>query len=669
LAVSNESPSADRLDSWKEIAAYLRRDVSTVQRWERRERMPVHRHLHDKLGSVYAFKTELEAWSATRRASVEAESARPADPTHDRTSASSVRRLSSAAVVILTLAVASLAIGWRLRTIDYFWRDPLANARFVPVTDFDGTEHSATVSRDGKFVAFLSSRDGQVDVWMTQVGTERFSNLTRGRMPELVNRSVRTLEFSPDAGVLSFWVARTDAANRRHIGIWVAPTMGGEPSPFLEDVAEINWAPRGRRLVYHTPAAGDPMLVREDESRDRPIFTAPVPQHSHFPVWSPDESFIYFVQGNLPDGMDIWRIRAAGGRPERITTHNTRVSHPTFLDQSTLLYLAAADDGRGRSIYGVNLERRVPHRLTSGVERFTSLAATADGRRLVATVDRPGTSLWRVSLASMPATSTDVQKIALPTAHGRAPRFAGNGIVYVTSGGTADTVWRLTDAGARKLWTAEGARVVDNAGVSPRGDRIAFSIEERGQTKLIVVNADGTSPRVVSSAMQLRGAPAWSPDGQAIVAAAADSRTVRLFRIQLDTGAATPMLDDYSLDPVWAPNGELLVYSGMDIGTMFPLKAVDASGRPRTIPDLSLSRGARRIRFLPGRSAIAVLRGDMEHMDLWSIDLATGAETKLTDLSRDVLIADFDVSPDGRSIVFERVQENSNVVLIDRGLQ
>src|ERR1700752_2996048 len=57
----------ERLDSWKEIAAYLNRDVTTVQRWERREGMPVHRHLHDKQGSVYAYKSELDAWWNSRR--------------------------------------------------------------------------------------------------------------------------------------------------------------------------------------------------------------------------------------------------------------------------------------------------------------------------------------------------------------------------------------------------------------------------------------------------------------------------------------------------------------------------------------------------------------------------------------------------------------------------
>ena len=63
----SEKPTEDRLDSWKEIAAYLGRDVTTVQRWEKREAMPVHRHLHDKRGSVYALAPELDAWLQSRR--------------------------------------------------------------------------------------------------------------------------------------------------------------------------------------------------------------------------------------------------------------------------------------------------------------------------------------------------------------------------------------------------------------------------------------------------------------------------------------------------------------------------------------------------------------------------------------------------------------------------
>ena len=54
--------SDDRLDSWKEIAAYVSRGVRTVRRWEREEGLPVHRHVHRVLGSVYAYKSEIDAW-------------------------------------------------------------------------------------------------------------------------------------------------------------------------------------------------------------------------------------------------------------------------------------------------------------------------------------------------------------------------------------------------------------------------------------------------------------------------------------------------------------------------------------------------------------------------------------------------------------------------------
>jgi hypothetical protein len=64
-------PHDDRLDSWKEIAVYLHRDVKTVQRWEKREGMPVHRHLHDKRGSVYALGSELDVWMQSRRLQLE----------------------------------------------------------------------------------------------------------------------------------------------------------------------------------------------------------------------------------------------------------------------------------------------------------------------------------------------------------------------------------------------------------------------------------------------------------------------------------------------------------------------------------------------------------------------------------------------------------------------
>lgn len=75
---SVDSPSTDtpglgvaRLESWKEIASYLKRDERTVRRWEKDEGLPVHRHVHRKSASVYAFPTEIDGWWAGRRAALE----------------------------------------------------------------------------------------------------------------------------------------------------------------------------------------------------------------------------------------------------------------------------------------------------------------------------------------------------------------------------------------------------------------------------------------------------------------------------------------------------------------------------------------------------------------------------------------------------------------------
>jgi TolB-like protein len=65
--VALPAPRDDRLDSWKAIAAYLDRGVRTVRRWEREEGLPVHRQMHRVLGTVYAYRAEIDRWRESRR--------------------------------------------------------------------------------------------------------------------------------------------------------------------------------------------------------------------------------------------------------------------------------------------------------------------------------------------------------------------------------------------------------------------------------------------------------------------------------------------------------------------------------------------------------------------------------------------------------------------------
>jgi Tol biopolymer transport system component len=665
-------PPEERLDSWKEIAAYLNRDVTTVQRWEKREGMPVHRHLHNRMGSVYAFPAELDAWARGRNILATQANTNEAPSNHHQPlpPVSVLSVLSKWRFILLVVAVVALvAIGASLwfQNTEYFWRSPIANARFQRVTDFDGVEQAAAVSRDGHFIAFLSARDGQMDVWVTQVGSGQFHNLTRGSAPELVNPSVRTLGFSPDGSMVTFWARKENAASGGDISIWAVPTLGGQPKPYLEGAAEFDWSRDGSRLAYHTPGPGDPLFVTDGgrRSEDRPIFTAPPGLHSHFPLWAPDSAFIYFVLGSLPDKLDIWRIPPAGGSPQQITSNNRRVTYPVLLNRRTLLYLANDPDGSGPWLYSMDVESRIPHRLTFGLDRYTSLAASADGRRLAVTLATPKSTLWRVRLADSAVAASPNGRVQLTTGTGFSPRLGPDYLLYVSATGTSDSIWKLANETSTELWNSPGAQIFGAPAISPDGRSIAFSVRQNGRTLMYAMQADGTNPRILTDSLDLQGSPTWAPDGQFITSAANDHGVPHLFRVPVGGGFPTPFISEYSVDPVWAPDGRFVVYSGPDIGTTFSVKAATADAGAHPLPPLTLTRGARRLAFLPDGRSLIYLRGDIQHKNLWLVDLQTGAERQLTNLAPDFEIRDFDISRDGREVVLERVQGHSDIVLLD----
>jgi len=120
-AAGASGTAADRLDSWKEIAAYLRRGVRTVRRWEKVEGLPVHRHLHQRLGTVYAYKPEIDAWWEARGQRLAHE------PEQERDEPSAPRRRNWRAAALIAGALAGVA------TLTYY-RWPASRVAPTPPT-------------------------------------------------------------------------------------------------------------------------------------------------------------------------------------------------------------------------------------------------------------------------------------------------------------------------------------------------------------------------------------------------------------------------------------------------------------------------------------------------------------------------------------------------------
>jgi Tol biopolymer transport system component len=180
------------------------------------------------------------------------------------------------------------------------------------------------------------------------------------------------------------------------------------------------------------------------------------------------------------------------------------------------------------------------------------------------------------------------------------------------------------------------------------------------------MNSDGSGARAVARELDVRGAPAWSPDGKWIAIAALQGDEPRLFKIPVSGGAAVALTDEYALDPAWSPSGEFLVYTTADVGTVFEVRAVGMDGEPHAIPKLSLSRGSRRLAFLgDDEQTLVVLKGPQSHKEFWAVDLKSGEQRALTELGPGQVIGDFDVEKDGSRIVFDRAREASDVVMIE----
>ena len=545
------------------------------------------------------------------------------------------------------------------------WRNRWAAARVERLTDFAGSEVDAAISSDGQFVAFLADRDSVFDAFVTRVGSGQFLNLTGGRLPQLFNEDVRNVGFSGDGAHV--WVRVADISSPASVSL--APIGGGPLRPFLGTAVMAVWSPDGSRVAYHETTPGDPIYVADSTGRNaRRILVAEPGVHSHHLSWSPDSRYLYFSRGVPPNDMDIRRVPLDSGPAERITSHNSKVGYPVLLDDRTLLYTATADDGTGPWMYSMDVATRVPERVNMTIEHYISIAAGAEARgqprRLVATVSNPTVDLWTVPIADSVAAESAASRVTLPTARSAAPRFAPDGsLFYLASRGGADAVWRLSGQDAAEVWKAPEGGVAGAVAVSPDGGEVCFPVRRQGRSTLTCTSARGTGARTLAESLDVRGPASWSPDGKWIAIAAMDGQGVRVFKVPLDGGPPVRLVDSLSSNPVWSPNGKVILYSGIPRARSVPVKAVTPDGRPYPLPALSVDRVGDSYRFLPDGNVVVKL-GGFRRQDFWLLDIATAQRRQLTALQSGQSLHRFDLSPDGKRIVFERVRENSDIAVI-----
>jgi len=538
--------------------------------------------------------------------------------------------------------------------------NPLANAQFTRFTDFDGAESDASISRDGRFVVFRSDRDGPMDTWVSQVGTGRFVNLTHGSRPSVL---VRNAGLTPDGA--DIWLSSMIGGDRTRL----SPLLGGGLRPFLpEHAMNPAWSPDGSRLVFHLYDAGDPTFVAErDGSNARELFTLAPGIHSHFPVWSKDAQWIYTVRGPWDAReMDIWRTPIGGGAPERLTEVNRDIRYLALLDDGAVLFVAPDQDGAGPWLWSLNPDTKSIRRISSGLEVYSSIDASADGRRLVATISNPTANLASLPILDRLTTDYDVKPLGLPTVRALAPRYGGTTLFYLSSRGGGDGLWRYDGTDATEVWRGADGALLEPPAVTRDGRRVAVVLRKQGKRTLTLLSSEGGDAQPLAPAIDVTSAASWSPDGKWIAAGGIDASGPGLFKIPVDGGAPQRLMTGTATNPVWSPDGTLIVYTGPVVGPVGALVTVHADGTPGETLNIQVRVGTEHYRFMPDRPQLVYIPtpNQVAPEYLWLLDLPSKKSRQLSSINSRSMRT-FDITPDGTHITFDRLKDNSDIVLID----
>jgi WD40 repeat protein/helix-turn-helix protein len=229
------NPQAARIDSWKEIAVHFGRSERTVRRWEKREGLPVHRLMHEKLGTVYAYARELDAWRESKDQAGELQEPekldampRPARTMESDTKAEQVRPLwAHTAGVLLTLALIGAAMAGMMEREHLAWKAEGHSPSSIPDS---ATGAGESISPDGKRIAFssLSPNQDNLDLYVRSAGAGKAVRLTQHPAPD------HHPAWSPDGS----WIAFLRDVNGLERAILLIPASGGDE----RELARINLA-------------------------------------------------------------------------------------------------------------------------------------------------------------------------------------------------------------------------------------------------------------------------------------------------------------------------------------------------------------------------------------------------------------------------------------------
>ena len=422
-----------------------------------------------------------------------------------------------------------------------------AQMTITPVTS-SGEVHSATISQDGKWLAYVSDEKGEHGIFVRQLATGSVAQVVPGSEGEVVG-----LTFSPDGNYL-YYTKNSEGTGLNTL--FEVASLGGTPRQLIVDVdSPVSFSPDGKRITFvrdSTVSKTSKLLIANaDGSGEKTIATVeyPLTFSTAGPAWSPDGKRIAVAKAVSDDLMNfqLETVAVDGGAEERVGTRTwTSPRQLAWLPDGSAIVFPATE---GKMSFNAQIwELHYPggdvQRITNDLNYYTGATITADGTSLATVQLTFAGSLWETGFGS--------------TASFNPPKQITSGIERAD--GLVGVVW-------------------------PAPDQIVYSYYASGAINLATASADGSNMRDLTIRQGMPLFPSACGDGKHIVLTLNQAdHGMSIWRADLD-GTDLKQLTNGPLDvwPSCSADGKFVVYVTAVGGNPFLMKVGTEGGTPTVL--------------------------------------------------------------------------------------
>ena len=532
----------------------------------------------------------------------------------------------------------------------------------------------ATVSPDGKLVAYVQKSNAGESLWIRQTTGDGNAQIIA---PAEVG--FRGLTFSPNGGEIYYLVNNES----KDTDLYRISALGGAPRKVTAGLLNdkpggISFAPDGKRFAFFRKdqTTGKYLLMTAEADGTREEVFSTLDTEGKFvgsPAWSPDGATILCPHWRNDGYYNVRAVKAADRSvvfvlPDKFTSFNQLA----WLPDSKNFIMIAADEMETslKQFWKVSVSDARMERLNaSDFYNYESFGVTAAGRRLAAVRLERAVQIW-----TMP--SGDASRIKQMTEGFEQPYglwglswTANDQIVFETepSGKTAMMMMNADGGDQRTLISGRG---IGLGAASPDARFYAYqkTIPGTTTTGLFVFDTVDHSERQLTTGTE--GWAAFAPDNRTIVFSRYEKDdSINLWKVSVTGGDAVQLTGNRNLIcPDISPDGKFiaaierqgderrLVILSIDGGV--PVKSFPFE----RLPGKGISR--RRLQWTPDGSGINFARTTGDVSNIWRQPVNGGAPVQITNFTTE-MIFNFVYSPDGSQLALSRGQFQRDVILIE----